>query len=195
MVRPGWRLLCQAGDATGRLLCRAGAAGWRSAKPPYDRITRRGWKQAPDAKICVSAIVWLEFRVEFTRRASLEAMPARIGRPQRKYLEQLRRILLSRKRESKKTRARDLFPVPTVYAHGPQRRGPHEELHHKVKGCGAWRSASAQHPQLLQVAPVFQRTQVLSVEAVDLVVEGRERLLLDGLHAARRSAPSRSRCP
>ena len=38
------------------------------------------------------------------------------------------------------------------------------------------------HPQLLQVAPVPQRPRVVSVEAVDLVVEGGERLLLDGLH-------------
>ena len=69
------------------------------------------------------------------------------------HLEQLRRIesALSRKRESEKTRARALFfPVPTVYAQqrrqcrsGLQRRGPHEELHHKVEGRGAWRSVSA----------------------------------------------------
>ena len=50
--------------------------------------------------------------------------------------------------------------------------------HHKVEGRGAWRSVSAQHPQLLQVAPVSQRARVVS--AVD--VEGREGLLLDGLH-------------
>ena len=55
---------------------------------------------------------------------------------------------------------------------GPQRRGPHEELHHKVEGRGAWRSVSAQHPQLLQVAPMSQRPRVVSVEDVDLVVEG-----------------------
>ena len=61
-------------------------------------------------------------------------------------------------------------------------------------------SVSAQHPQLLQVAPVSQRPRVVSVEAVDLVVEGRERLLLDGLQrsrarcakAALRSLPSSS---
>ena len=53
--------------------------------------------------------------------------------------------------------------------------GPHEELHHKVEGRRAWRSVS-------EVAPVPQRPRVVSVEAVDLVVEGRERLLLYGLH-------------
>ena len=50
-----------------------------------------------------------------------------------------------------------------------------------LKG-GAGRSVSAQHPQLLQVAPVPQRARVVSVEAIDLVVDGREGLLLDGLH-------------
>ena len=93
-------------------------------------------------------------------------------------------------RESEKTRARDLFfrlrqSTPSsgsAAAAVSERRGPHEDLHHEVEGRGAWRSVSAQHPQLLQVAPVSQRPRVVSVEAVDLVVEGRERLLLDGLH-------------
>ena len=76
---------------------------------------------------------------------------------------------------------------------GPQRRGPHKELHHEVEGRGAWRSVSAQHPQLLQVA-LSQRPRVVSVEAVDLVVEGQERLRsrARGCAAARR--PPCARC-
>ena len=64
----------------------------------------------------------------------------------------------------------------------PERAPEAGAPHHEVEGCTAWRSVSAQHPQLLQVAPVPQRPRVVSVEAVDLVVEGGERLLLDGLH-------------
>ena len=103
------------------------------------------------------------------RRASPEAMPARTGRPLRKSslcaaaVDQTSIIEKARRRENESSGS--FFPVPTVYAQqrlsrsgsvgaGPRSGGPTSELHHEVEGRGAWRSVSAQHPQLLQVAPV-----------------------------------------
>ena len=99
------------------------------------------------------------------------------------------KLALSRRRENESSGSfffsgsdslRPAAAQPRQCRSGPQRA--HKELHHEVEGRRAWRSVSAQHPQLLQVAPVPQRPRVVSVEAVDLVVEGGERLLLHGLH-------------
>ena len=91
----------------------------------------------------------------------------------------------SLKREGEKTRARDLSffrfrqstPSSGSAAAAVPERAPEAGA---PRGTPSWRSVSAQHPQLLQVAPVPQRPRVVSVEAVDLVVEGGERLY--GLH-------------
>ena len=92
--------------------------------------------------------------------------------------------VLPRKREGENSSA-SFFPVLIVYAQqrlsrsgsvgaGPRGGGPTRNSITRSKGAEpGWRSVSAQHPQLLQVAPVSQRPRVVSVEAVDLVVEGR----------------------